>query len=95
MQREVGRLLRSHALDAELDRGLHPLEEPAVAQPFQTTPHLLVAGASGTRAEVVPETETDDETAQDVIDRAFELCKVHDAVKDSLHAETTVETGAF
>ncbi|GKZ13549.1 hypothetical protein HAL_14300 [Haladaptatus sp. T7] len=41
------------------------------------------------------EAETDDETAQDVIDRAFELCKVHDAVKESLHAETTVETGAF
>ncbi len=41
------------------------------------------------------ETETDDETAQDVIDRAFELCKVHDAVKESLHADATVETGAF
>ncbi|GAA0201702.1 OsmC family protein [Haladaptatus pallidirubidus] len=41
------------------------------------------------------EAETDDETAQNVIDRAFELCKVHDALKDSLHAETSVETGAF
>ncbi|WP_227373642.1 OsmC family protein [Haladaptatus halobius] len=41
------------------------------------------------------EADTDDETAQQVIERAFELCKVHDALKDSLHADTSVETGAF
>ncbi|WP_227354392.1 OsmC family protein [Haladaptatus salinisoli] len=41
------------------------------------------------------EADTDDETAQNVIDRAFELCKVHDALKDSLHADASVETGAF
>ncbi|WP_458206304.1 OsmC family protein [Haladaptatus sp. NG-SE-30] len=41
------------------------------------------------------EADTDDETADEVVERAFELCKVHDALKESLHAEASVETGAF
>lgn len=39
--------------------------------------------------------DIDDATGEKVIDRAFELCKVHDALKDSLHAETTFEGDAF
>ncbi|WP_049890152.1 OsmC family protein [Natronorubrum sulfidifaciens] len=45
--------------------------------------------------EIHVEAEVDDDTADDVVERAFELCKVHDALKDSLHAETTVTTDAF
>lgn len=41
------------------------------------------------------EEDVDGETGQKVIDRAFELCKVHDALKDSLHADTDFEGGAF
>ncbi|ELY57834.1 MULTISPECIES: OsmC family protein [Natronococcus] len=41
------------------------------------------------------EADVDDDTGQEVIDRAFELCKVHDALKDSLHADTDFEGGAF
>ncbi|WP_265108178.1 OsmC family protein [Halosolutus halophilus] len=41
------------------------------------------------------EAEVDDETAEKILDRAFELCKVHDALKESLHAETTIEGDAF
>lgn len=32
---------------------------------------------------------------EEVIERAFELCKVHDALKGELHAETTFEGNAF
>ncbi|MFW5939037.1 MAG: OsmC family protein [Halolamina sp.] len=35
------------------------------------------------------------EEGQAAIDRAFDLCKVHDALKDSLHAETTFDGDAF
>ncbi|MFC7238090.1 OsmC family protein [Saliphagus sp. GCM10025317] len=41
------------------------------------------------------EADVDDETGQKIIDRAFELCKVHDALKDSLHAETSFQGDAF
>ena len=41
------------------------------------------------------EADVDDETGQKIIDRGFELCKVHDALKDSLHAETSFQGGAF
>ena len=41
------------------------------------------------------EADVDDETAQKVIDRATKLCKVHDALKAELHAETTIEGDAF
>lgn len=37
----------------------------------------------------------DDETGDEIVERAFELCKVHDALKDSLHAETSFEGDAF
>ena len=49
-------------LDAELDRGLEPVEEPAVAQPLEPPPDLLVAGPARLRAEVVPGGEPEDET---------------------------------
>jgi len=39
--------------------------------------------------------DVDDDTGEEVIERAFELCKVHDALKDSLHAETSFEGNAF
>lgn len=32
---------------------------------------------------------------QNVLDRAFDLCKVHDALKSELHAETSFEGNAF
>ncbi|WP_433628453.1 OsmC family protein [Halomicrococcus sp. NG-SE-24] len=41
------------------------------------------------------EADVDDDTAERVVDRAFDLCKVHDALKDSLHADASVQTGAF
>ncbi|WP_440770223.1 OsmC family protein [Natronorubrum sp. DTA28] len=41
------------------------------------------------------EAEVDDETAEKVIDRANELCKVHDALKTDLYAETSLESDAF
>lgn len=37
--------------------------------------------------EVHTDAELDDDTAASVVERAEELCKVHDAVKESLHAE--------
>ncbi|GAB3669165.1 OsmC family protein [Halopiger thermotolerans] len=40
------------------------------------------------------EADVDDETGEEIIERAFELCKVHDALKDELHAETSFEGGA-
>lgn len=41
------------------------------------------------------EAELDDEQAEAVVERANELCKVHDALKDSLAAEVEVQGGAF
>jgi len=41
------------------------------------------------------ETEMDDEQADEVVARANELCKVHDALKSELKASITVESGAF
>ncbi|WP_339102832.1 OsmC family protein [Haloterrigena salinisoli] len=40
------------------------------------------------------EGDVDEDTGEEVIERAFELCKVHDALKDSLHAETSFEGDA-
>ncbi|WP_053947456.1 OsmC family protein [Halolamina sediminis] len=36
-----------------------------------------------------------EEEGAEAIDRAFDLCKVHDALKSDLHAETTFEGDAF
>ena len=44
--------------------------------------------------EIHVEADVDDETGQKVIDRANELCKVHDALKPDLHAEMSLEGGA-
>jgi uncharacterized OsmC-like protein len=41
------------------------------------------------------ETELDDETAAEIIERVEALCKVHDALKADLHADITLEGGAF
>ncbi|USZ68292.1 OsmC family protein [Halorussus salilacus] len=41
------------------------------------------------------EAELDDEQAEAVVERANELCKVHDALKESLAAEVEVQGGAF
>lgn len=45
--------------------------------------------------EIKVEAALDDETGQQVLDRAFELCKVHDALKDELHADSTIQGDAF
>ncbi|ELZ10246.1 OsmC family protein [Natrinema thermotolerans] len=39
--------------------------------------------------------DVDDDTGEEILERAFELCKVHDALKDGLHAETSFEGDAF
>jgi len=39
--------------------------------------------------------DIDDDTGEEIIERAFELCKVHDALKESLHADTSFEGDAF
>ncbi|WP_101297772.1 OsmC family protein [Halegenticoccus soli] len=41
------------------------------------------------------EADLDDGQGEQIVERGFELCKVHDALKDSLHADTTIEGGAF
>ncbi|MFC4438864.1 MULTISPECIES: OsmC family protein [Natrialbaceae] len=41
------------------------------------------------------EADVDDETGEKIVERGFELCKVHDALKESLHADTSFEGGAF
>ena len=41
------------------------------------------------------EAEVDDETGEKIVSRANELCKVHDALKSGLHAETSFEGDAF
>lgn len=41
------------------------------------------------------EADVDDETADKVIDRAAELCKVHDALKTDLHAAVSIDGDAF
>lgn len=41
------------------------------------------------------EADIDGEKATDVVERAFELCKVHDALKPALQADVTVEGNAF
>ena len=41
------------------------------------------------------EADVDDEKGEAIVERAFELCKVHDALKEGLHAEASVEGNAF
>ncbi|MDQ2051305.1 OsmC family protein [Natronolimnohabitans sp. A-GB9] len=41
------------------------------------------------------EADVDDDTAEEIIDRANELCKVHDALKPELHADMSLEGDAF
>lgn len=44
--------------------------------------------------DVRTESDVDEETAQQILDRAQELCKVHDALKTELHAEMSLDGGA-
>ncbi|MFW5934265.1 MAG: OsmC family protein [Halolamina sp.] len=45
--------------------------------------------------DIAVENDVSDAEGQEAIDRAFDLCKVHDALKSSLHAETSFEGDAF
>jgi len=45
--------------------------------------------------DVKTEADVDDDAAEQVIERAEELCKVHDALKGSLAADVSVRGGAF
>lgn len=45
--------------------------------------------------DIAVEADIDDETGRAILDRAFELCKVHDALKADLHADATLEGDAF
>jgi uncharacterized OsmC-like protein len=50
---------------------------------------------AGVTFDIKVEEDVSEEDGQKAIDRAFELCKVHDALKGDLHAETTFEGDAF
>lgn len=41
------------------------------------------------------EADLEDGKAEEIIERVEALCKVHDALKESLHADFTLEGGAF
>lgn len=45
--------------------------------------------------DIAVEADVDDETAESIVERAHELCKVHDALKASLAADATLEGDAF
>ena len=45
--------------------------------------------------DIAVEEDVSEADGEEAIDRAFELCKVHDALKADLHAETTFEGDAF
>ncbi|RQG97911.1 OsmC family protein [Natrarchaeobius chitinivorans] len=40
------------------------------------------------------EADVDDETGDEIVERAFELCKVHDALKSDLHADVSIDGNA-
>lgn len=48
-----------------------------------------------TTFDISVEADIDDDEADRAVARGLELCKVHDALKDSVRAEITVEGGAF
>jgi uncharacterized OsmC-like protein len=50
---------------------------------------------AGITFDIAVENDVSEADGQKVIDRAFELCKVHDALKTDLHAETNFEGDAF
>ena len=45
--------------------------------------------------DVKVEEDVGEDEGNEAIDRAFELCKVHDALKSELHADTSFEGDAF
>lgn len=44
--------------------------------------------------EVRTETDIDEETVPEILERATELCKVHDALREELHAEISLDPGS-
>ena len=44
--------------------------------------------------DIAVEASLEEGQGQEILDRAFELCKVHDALKQSLHADATIEGDA-
>ena len=50
---------------------------------------------SGIEFDIAVEADVSDEEGAETIERAFELCKVHDALKSELHAEPTFHGDAF
>jgi len=49
----------------------------------------------GIHFDIAVENDVSEADGEEAIDRAFDLCKVHDALKGDLHAETTFEGDAF
>lgn len=49
----------------------------------------------GVTFDIAVAADVSEEAGQAAIDRAFDLCKVHDALKSGLHAETTFDGNAF
>ena len=47
------------------------------------------------RFHILVEADLDDETFDDIAERAEDICHVHTALRDGLHAEISGETGAF
>ncbi len=47
------------------------------------------------RFDIAVEADVDEETGETIVERADQLCKVHDALKPALHHETTFTGGAF
>jgi uncharacterized OsmC-like protein len=50
---------------------------------------------AGIRFDIAVEADVSEDDGEKAIDRAFDLCKVHDALKGELHAETAFEGDAF
>jgi uncharacterized OsmC-like protein len=50
---------------------------------------------AGVHFDIKVEADVSEEQGAEAIDRAFDLCKVHDALKSDLHAETDFEGNAF
>ncbi|AEN05178.1 OsmC family protein [Halolamina sp.] len=50
---------------------------------------------AGVTFDIAVSADVSEAEGQAAIDRAFDLCKVHDALKSELHAETNFEGNAF
>jgi len=47
------------------------------------------------RFHIRTETEVDDDTMDEIIERGEDICHVHDALREGVRADITYETGAF